>query len=157
MHQIELNGNAVTVTDPCYEPGTWCAKTIKNILPGKWNCRAFTKKCGTWGRRIAALTIRHEDYPKGRIGHFAGVAGVDSGQCGFFDPDYFEKNQPDDDYDNPSSWYRRVCDITSSGPEWGTIDGYGVVSSSGYGDGGYDIYTRRNRDGRVVGVMLRFI
>jgi hypothetical protein len=35
------------------------------------------------------------------------------------------------------------------------VDGFGVVSSSGYGDGGYSAYAYES-NGKVVGVMIDF-
>lgn len=152
MEQITLNAGAVRVTDPCYEPDVWCAATIHDILPGKWNCEV-EESSGV----ICSLTIRHEDYPYLQPRENIGFAAVDSGQCGFFDPDYFGQNQPDNDYDNPQSWYRRVCELTLNHPSWGTIEGKGVVSSSGYGDGSYDIFACRNDSGHIVGLQLWFM
>lgn len=39
----------------------------------------------------------------------------------------------------------------------GTIDGKCLVSSSGYGDGLYSLYSARNEDGDIVGLKLVFI
>ena len=52
-------------------------------------------------------------------------------------------------------WYEICCDKSLSNVGAGVID-YGVVSSSGYGDGGYSTYAVYNQDGRVVGIKLRF-
>ena len=157
MKQITLNSGAVIVTDPCYEPSNGYNRTLRDVLTGKWNCQATVRDCGAWGKRISRLTIRHEDYPKCRPSEYVGHAAVDSGQCGFFDPEYFEKNQPDNNFNNIESWYRRVCELTLNEPDWGTIDDRGVVSSSGYGDGYYNIYAIRNRSGFIVGLQLRFM
>ena len=157
MQQITLNTGKVIVTDPCYEPANGYNRLLKNVLPGNWNCTARKKNCGPWGSRITSLTIRHEDYPKGRIEEYEGCVAVDSGQCGFFEPGYYEENYKDDAYDNLESWYRRVCGRTSSEPCWGVFEGMGVVSESGYGDGCYDIYSLRNDSGYIVGLRLKFI
>lgn len=82
---------------------------------------------------------------------------MDSGQCGFFDPDYYEQNQSDDDFENLQSWYRRVCKLTLHEPDWETIEEKGVVASSGFGDGCYGVYVNRNRSGYIVGLKLKFI
>ena len=151
-----MNGT-VMVTDPCYEPLNGCNQLVHSVLTGNWYCEVRTKNCGAWGKRISSLTIRHANYPKGKIDEYVGSAGVDSGQCGFFDPEYYDKNQPDDDFDNLQSWYRRVCELTLNEPEWGTIENAGVVASSGYGDGCYPIYACRERSGFVVGLKIKFI
>lgn len=38
-----------------------------------------------------------------------------------------------------------------------TIDGLGLVSSSGYGDGGYNCFTAKNEDGKIVSIRVEFI
>lgn len=157
MEKITLNSGKVIVTDPCYEPNCGCNTLLNNVLSGTWICTVVRKNYKDWGNRIQSLMIRHEDYRKGRFNEQVGFAAVDSGQCGFFDPEYFEKNQPDDDFDNLKSWYRRVCEITLHEPSWGTIEGLGVVSESGYGDGCYEIRAVRNESGYIVGLKLRYI
>ena len=37
------------------------------------------------------------------------------------------------------------------------IDGRGIVSSSGYGDGGYPCYISRNSEGQIVSISVEFI
>lgn len=52
-------------------------------------------------------------------------------------------------------WYEICCDKSLSNVGAGVIRN-GVVSSSGYGDGGYDVFTIANSDGLIVGIKLRF-
>ena len=156
MEKIILGKNVI-VSDPCYEVGTWCQKELSNVLPGAWGVEVKRTKS-----RITELIVRHEDYPECEISEFeSGHIAVDSGQCGFFDTDYYKEHQPDDDYNNPASWYRRICDITLDSKGWyngwGTIDDKGVVSESGYGDGLYDLYISKNTDGEIVGMRVVFI
>lgn len=157
MKQIKLNSGKVIVTDPLYEPSNGFNATLQDILQGMWNCEVETKSIALWGKRISSLTIRHEDYPNCCVQEHETNVCVDTGQCGFFSADYYEKNQPDDDCDNPQSWYRRVCELTLNEPKWGTIDDDGVVAASGLGDGCYDVYVKRNSSGYIVGIKLKFI
>ncbi len=157
MKQITLNSGKVIVTDPCYEPSNGYNRTLKNVLTGKWNCTVRVKDCGAWGKRIASLTIRHENYPKGKFDGYEGCAAVDSGQCGFFDPDYYDAHYEDNEWENKDSWYRRVSDMTGQEPMWGTIDDAGVVAESGYGDGVYEIQSIRDRSGYICALRLKFI
>lgn len=39
----------------------------------------------------------------------------------------------------------------------GTTDGLGLMSSSGYGDGGYECFTARNDEGKIVSIRVEFI
>ena len=83
------------------------------------------------------------------------VIGVDSGQCGIFDADYYEEHQPDDDYYDLNSWYRKVCELTYNNA--GITDGLGVACESGYGDGTYDLWVAKDDDDKVFAMKVVFI
>ena len=51
------------------------------------------------------------------------TVGVDSGQAGIFNKDYYEKNKPNED------WYEKICEITDEN-HFDVIDNEGVVSRS---------------------------
>lgn len=53
-------------------------------------------------------------------------------------------------------WYEMCCDKTLSDQGAGVIPG-GVVSRSGYGDGGYDCFIQKDKSGQIVGVKIVFI
>ena len=143
-------GKKVTASDPCYESGIWCAKELE-VKPGIYNCYAEEE-----GSRIASLCIIHQDHVDNIPSEkHIGSAGVDSGQFGFFDAEYYKANQPDDNFNDPDSWYRRICDITILNDK-GVIDGKGVVSSSGFGDGLYNIYAGY-ANGEIVSLDVVFI
>lgn len=126
----------VFATDPCYESHLWCVEKIDNILPGIWKVSVEKGDYKEWGVRIASLTIKHESFKTSAIeddfSEYISSIGVDSGQCGFFDAEYYKENQPDDNWENKNSWYRRVCDITLGESRWGTIEDKGAVSESGW-------------------------
>ena len=144
MKTIELGvielGSKVIVTDPCY--GLLATSLVKKVKKGKYICTAYETK-DSWGNRIAALRVVHEyfvnKYFNIDYNNEIAVSGVDSGQCGFFDYDYYKKhhgtNIVDDEMDE--DWYHRVCECTTQIPYAGTIDNKCVVSESGYGDGCY--------------------
>lgn len=159
---INLN-EKVYATDPCYSTDVWCMSLI-DIKKGKYHCFATQSDEGTWGKRISELTIVNEKY-KNNIDNLMWEMtdfsiGVDSGQAGFFDKEYYEKYHKGYDVDDnaeDSEWYNRVCDITLNGDWSGTIDDKGVVSSSGYGDGGYDVFAVYDEDGNIVALKIAFI
>lgn len=162
MENRILLGREVVITDPAYPYGEVYQKSTNRILPGWWRCAAKKVDCGDWGMRVKSILICHEDYVNKdslfeNIGLVSGRIAVDSGQCGFFDSEYFQKNQPDDDFDNPKSWYRRVCEITLNEPDYGTIDERGFVASSGYGDGMYEVWGEKNSDGLYINFIIIFI
>ena len=41
--------------------------------------------------------------------------------------------------------------------KFGIIDNKGLVSSSGYGDGVYSSYANFNKEGKCIGIKIRYI
>lgn len=146
--------DSIMISDPCYSVGTRCQKQLDNVLPGEYNgIVVITEETNGWGDRVAELLAIHENTviwsDKSWEPHNDVSLGVDSGQMGIIDINgYF------DDDENPE-WYDRICDLTMS--QGGIIDGNGVVSSTGYGDGSYDLYTHKNSDGKIDAIRVVFI
>lgn len=149
---IEL-GNKVRVSDPCYGTEVWCSGVLENVKEGAYNVEVMMSDEGMWGKRVKALAVIHTDY-KGPL-HFTERAdfevGVDSGQAGIYDEEYYNQYHTVDDCDE--DWYDAVCDLTDP---YGTKDGKCVVSSSGFGDGGYDCFTIVE-NGEIVAIMILYI
>lgn len=155
--KIRIDGN-ITISDPCYEPGIWCAFQ-ERALPGWYKCFVEVQDIPVWGERIASMTAVREDFVDDyKLLPFYDVdrVGVDSGQMGIYDSDYFAENQVDNDYDNPESWYRQVCDVTLSDTQAGIMDQQGFVSASGYGDGSYNVIAFES-NGDIVAIKVEFI
>lgn len=55
-----------------------------------------------------------------------------------------------------NDWYEMCCDKTLSNQKAGTVPG-GVVSSSGFGDGGYRASFAKDDTGKVIAVRIVFI
>ena len=151
----------VYITDPCYNTDTWCMGLVE-MKKGEYNCFAHLFDCGIWGERIGILEIilNNEIGTRLRTDNLGLNIGVDSGQAGFFNKDYYENYHHSNFIDENSEdekWYKRVCDITLSDDNCGVIDDEGVVSESGYGDGGYDVYGYYNDNDELVGLRLEFI
>lgn len=176
MNKTIKLGNKVVVSDPCYSLGTWCQKVLENVKPGEYN--VYVKKISSWGERNALLAVVHKDYSNKRI-HLNWELWesvnlcVDSGQLGIFDFDTFRNdslfNTPskifsDRDFHLPetsgNNWYGHMCDRTIDNERFGTYDN-GVVSSSGFGDGSYPLYTAEitSTDDKqeIVGIFVEFI
>lgn len=195
-------GAKVMVSDPCYGLGTWCQGIIENVLPGRYNCFVEFVDEDDWGIRVSAIEVAHVDYNRNELPEQREKfeVGVDSGQAGIFDYNYYTNRHSDASQSKhvDEEWYGRCCDKTYhhvKNPEYkpfdckvsmdedplqhikewdaymdsiqsqryiskldgDTIDSLGLVSSSGYGDGGYDCYTYRNADGNVVAIRVEFI
>ena len=156
---FEVESGKLVISDPCYARGTWCQGELKDVQNGKWKAKVIKSDEGSWGNRCAELIAEHPDainasrfWDKENID-----VGVDSGQAGIFDSDHFEcdsdAGNPKHDFGEP--WYNMCCDITLGDLGAGVIP-FGVVSSSGFGDGSYDCFTRK-KDGKTVAVKIIFI
>lgn len=146
-------GSRMRVTDPCYDVGTWCAGVL-DVEPGIWH--AFVRLGETsWGRRVAELVVSRnsEDFDPHTQFLREIDAGVDSGQCGFFDADLYPA-QPTED---PDGFYERCCDRTASRPNHAGLLAFGAVASSGFGDGGYPVYTDLPEGAPATTLRLVFI
>jgi hypothetical protein len=172
-NQIKLGGEVI-VSDPCYEVPTWCQEVIKNVRPGMYDTEVDYKESDGWGKRVHTLTVLHENIKSPNWEHYGSV-GVDSGQMGVFCmtsyrnddiasdlPWLTEKGDPFGDHpfrpvkEEGEQWYVKMCDRTLTTKEgWGTYD-TGVVSSSGYGDGSYELQVCQ-MDGLIHGFRIIFI
>jgi Protein of unknown function (DUF4241) len=172
MKKIKLS-NKVVVSDPCYEIPTWCQIIVDDVLPGYYQPSICRIDLDDWGNRISGLSCVHEDY----IGkenelklnwvEHPGIVGVDSGQAGVFSMESYRNDamvgeEPvfdfGDSFDREMGdvWYRMCAHKTLSEKSWGVYD-EGVVSSSGIGDGSYDLYVLKNNEDKVVGFCIDFL
>ncbi len=172
MKTIKLSNN-VRVSDPCYTDDVWCKTQLTDVYPGEYNVSVETSDEGGWGERISRLSVIHKGYimecedESNWVEH--SEIGVDSGQAGIFCESSYRKDElvesitaPEMDFvlpydDTPGDkWYETICKFTLVEPRWGSYD-TGVVSSSGYGDGGYPLEVVRNDDGEIVGMRITYI
>lgn len=101
-----------------------------------------------------------EHIPEGY--EFAGTIGVDSGLCWIGDPCYCVT--PDAD-EHPAPSWNEFCNtlekIEKNGvAQWnykGGSKGLGVSVSTGYGDGSYNVYVKKTKNGRIAKVLINFI
>lgn len=104
--KFELLTGKVLVTDPCYDPGTWCAGELNNMKTGIWtgfidywcNNGEYSGKKYT-EQRVGNLIAYHEDFYKdlkinARAWKDSGISvGVDSGQAGIFEESKYRTPQ----------------------------------------------------------------
>jgi hypothetical protein len=166
LGHFEITTGEVVVSDPCYTVGTWCQSRLNNVENGQWNAVIEKMDDGDWGVRVSSLlayTGREPDAKDFELQEGSLVA-VDSGQAGIFDINVYRN----DDFAKPTQflsesrqeedgekWYSSCCDATMSSDDAGVIIG-GVVSSSGYGDGSYELFTVTKED-KVVAIKILFI
>lgn len=169
-------GTNVMVSDPCYQVGTWCQKELKNVLPGEYTPFVHESDQGGWGRRVNLLMVVKNEYIGVSLkwNKQRGVdIGVDSGQCGFFDingyrndemaktittglPDWMDQER----LEEPGElFYGKMCYLTNNDDNptqrYGSYES-GVVSSSGFGDGSYDLYVARNEKRQIIGIAVHY-
>ena len=90
-----------------------------------------------------------------------GEIGVDAGLCWLGDPCYI---LGEDASEQPTKTWNEFCDLLGKKEKKGVAqwqyktghDGLGVTVSTGYGDGVYPVFIRRNADGRISAVKVVF-
>lgn len=172
MHskEFEIVSGTILVSDPCYEKDGFLQLKLENVRKGFWTMSTDRTDEGSWGKRVAEL-ICLANNSNGDCWECAGAIGVDSGQAGIFD----EKHYRDDaavvgqtllHEDSPiiwvnkdgDDWYNLCCDKTLHKEyEGGGVIPFGAVSSSGFGDGQYDVFVRKNAKGEITGVKIVFL
>jgi Protein of unknown function (DUF4241) len=159
---FEVISGTMVCSDPCYtiEPPTWCQGIISNVRKGTWGAGVSISDEGSWGDRVSRFWVYNleaiKNNPKllSEIESFRGEvlvfsAGVDSGQFGFFDKDFYRNDEmakdlekyhfgDDEDDEDGYTWYRAACNLTLGSEQWGVMPN-GALSSSGYGDGSYQV------------------
>ena len=179
MKTFEVVSGKMVLSDPCYELGTWCQGVVDNVKNGTWVGIIEQSDEGNWGTRNSILiSLNKEEWertPKLEywlVGKFNTErlnfdGGVDSGQFGHFDYKNYRNDKVAEglpkafgdgwSVEEGDEWYRACCHITLEEEYCFGVLPFGVVSSSGYGDGSYDTYGIRNHDGQFVGFMTIFI
>jgi len=150
---INIEGPMV-VRDPCYEVGVKGLEQRVNFAPATYHVTAVREN-GRNDGRIYALAItngRRVDSWQ----HRRNCCPVDSGQLGVYPEGVVTKG----DYHDEASTYKRLCDVTDTPSKWGTlmVDGKALlVTSSGYGDGTYDLMVGYTPQGFVNALVLQFM
>ena len=173
MSRFEITSGAMICSDPCYTTDVWCMRAVNNVKKGTWSAEVDEPDMGGWGKRIAQLRVYHTNSSVETMSSewekLPGTFGVDSGQFGFFDAEHYRKadsvkeqtkydfgDDTDDSDRDGEEWYRACCYLTLGEESWGVIPN-GVVSTSGYGDGSYNVYGLKNADGEYIAFTVVFI
>ena len=161
---VKIESGRIMISDPCYGLGTWCQAQDVEFPNGEYN--AYYKATDESANcikeiRLVNKVLKVSEEDKIKWTSLENEIGVDSGQAGIFDGKYYEDYHGDDcsDEEVDEEWYNRVCNITCNlvDEEFaGVIDNKGLVSSSGYGDGGYEAYIGK-LDDQIVAVKVIFI
>lgn len=166
---FEVISGVMVCSDPCYSIPTFCQGVIKNVKNGTWKAEVETSDEGDWGKRISRLRVEHINAKRTYITEQVDMdGGVDSGQFGFFDKDFYRNDEAAKDlkqYDfgrivqdgeEGEKWYRACCELTLAKESWGVMPN-GAVSSSGFGDGYYPVFGEKDENGEWVAFEVVFI
>ena len=169
MKKFNVTSGVMVCSDPCYEIPTWCQGIVENVKNGEWEAEVETVDAGSWGERIAVLKVSHVNAKvTGGFELLNFDGGVDSGQFGFFDRAFYRNDEAAKDlkkYDfgrdfdrsgEGEQWYLAVCDLTLAEESWGVLPN-GAVSSSGLGDGSYNVYGCKDESGQYVAFYVEYI
>lgn len=115
-----LLGNRVHVSDPCYAVDAWCAGDLENVLPGEYKCKLvrspdseFEPDTVSIVKSVKSMTICHKDYSITPREITELHLGIDSGQVGFFDFDYYSKNHVESGGEHCNrEWYSLIGGLT---------------------------------------------
>jgi len=129
----------VDITDPCYNKDVWCRMTTE-CKPGTYTGYAYISE-----KLATAILIKEKTKEKINAEEMEciGSIGVDSGLAGFFNdkPDYSRDEWPD--------FCKMIYEDENNGL-YNKIEDYGLISSSGFGDGDYNVYASPSRDVFVI-------
>ena len=144
-------------SDPCYDRNDWCRAEIKDVLPGVYRVYTIHNDSEQRVHSVVILHIKkHGPWQFAFKWALGGEVGVDSGQCGFFDDSLFPLTQKTGgEMEDLESFYGKCCQATLSKDQEGIIDEKGVVTSTGWGDGGYPYYV--NTNGKKSAFMVDYL
>jgi len=142
----------IHVSDPCYDE-LYLGTTL-DAREGRWVANV-THIQDSWGIYVAVLEVRHVDFLNRPLDFERNsILGVDSGQMSVFP---FEAYPKMDAYTPEwDEWYKKVCKATLDTPDYWGYAQNGVVSSTGYGDGGYELEVAYS-NGKAIAVRIQFI
>nr|DAK26669.1 MAG TPA: Protein of unknown function (DUF4241) [Caudoviricetes sp.] len=144
----------IQVTDPCYPPDSPFSYKLSNALPGLYKVYVEYEI-----KEVAALIIIHEDeeeiFNRVMMDIETDKIAVDSGQCGFFRAEVYEKVK-ESLHDN-TDFFNACNKAAEDKRKIAIIEEIGVISQSGYGDGLYVLHTQRDENNKVFAAELEFI
>jgi len=126
------------------------------VKPGLYTARIIYIDEKEFGTRVASISVIHTEYANEPASSWTELdfeVGVDSGQAGIFDNSAYPE---DADSEGIEVFYNECCELTLSHEQGGVLfNDDGIVSSSGFGDGGYAAYALKH-GGKTVGLMIDF-
>lgn len=161
-HTWECRSGELIVSDPGYpkslsnDKSGWTPSVhLEKAKKGTWTTELQIGEILGWGMRVKKyVSWIGRNSVKGKIEKY--TVAVDSGQMSVCDYEYYPDGDTGD-YEDEKSFYGKACQLTTGKSFGGDLDGRGVVSSSGIGDGMYDCIVAHDDDGKVVNVKVVFV
>lgn len=151
---FDLMGTTLVIGDPCYSLDDEGAglEILHNCAPGKWSSSIEEDKQGN----PIKLTVTHVDFLNKDIDidySETMCLPVDSGQLGVFDKLKYGKKIADESSDT-IDFYDMCCKHSLSPQGYGLIPS-GIVSTTLYGDGWYDVdYAYNTKDKTILEISI---
>ncbi len=167
LSNFENKSGEFIISDPCYKLGDKGQIRLENVETGIWDGYVEKIEHKLFGNRVAILFCINRKFIKSSNEfekfnwqmHDSKIY-VDSGQAGIFEAIHYQDESIIDVEPifecNHSKWYRTCCDKTMSDIRAGILP-YGIVSSSGLGDGNYSVSFVRNSLGKIVAIKIDFV
>ena len=169
-----ITSGRMVISDPSYELNELKNTTIENVKNGKWDSVVIHSDDNKHIESLIIINykgVREDESMFNELNYIfedenqlQRLFSVDSGQFGFFDLEGYRNNKKCQKIKRHSkviikpedAFYSICCDRVSSTEGWGTLP-FGVVSSSGCGDGLYEVFALKNKQGEycVFGVDFR--
>lgn len=161
---FEIISGSVVISDPCYTLDSWCSYKVK-CQDGQYTASVVKKKVNSWGERIheleAILSTKLDNCNYWKDVQSADI-GVDSGQAGIFDSNFYQNNEAvkesdfgSEPWDCDGPFYSACGSHTLSDKQAGVLS-KGCISSSGFGDGSYNLQVLEDENG-IYGMKIVFI
>lgn len=148
-------GEIAFLSDPCYGTISKWNCTME-MIPGEYFVFITRTMTQTIQGRISSLYVVHKDFFKNfkkrpNNDHERLRCAVDSGTCGIFSAEYFEKFHDENGVDD--DWYEKnVIEMD----EFKITDKKGAISSSGLGDGLYPVFAEY-KNGKAFALRIKFL
>lgn len=166
LGNFEVTSGKVVIGDPCYghrkTEEEWLKENLLFIEAqnGFWSA---TMKSGvrSLSNRVFELLAYTGELDESLPWLDLGMIDVDTGQAGIFDYAYFQNDSdleydPDlNDFHTFSKFYQNCCAKSLNKPHGGVLK-HGVISSTGFGDGAYDMLGQF-KEGKLVAVKAEYI
>ncbi|WP_214769512.1 SMI1/KNR4 family protein [Exiguobacterium sp. s133] len=141
--RFTVEGNELIVTDPYYglEEGTDLQLILSNVKSGSWTAAVVYTE-DDWVKQL--LVFEGNKKRSGKWHRQEKLVGVDSALAGIFDWTAYRQNQA-----------MEFETVVSADDQAGVVS-FGAVSTSGFGDGLYDVDIQYDVSWQIVGVRVNF-